>query len=204
MNFIERICRSQFLEHRPHCRSEEPLKSVAWKNCQLVDRREHDRAFYRDAWWKLHCSRLKKLVLPSPPVEKCIHCLIIRDTSQPYALQPRWRWLRGCIRRLDSGDWVQEHPQPCQLTPAVYRVGGSRSKERDRKSESVLRSTYQIFEWDRNNSDRNFYNVVRYVHIPLVPWMQERSEAERRAIWPCLNVATWRRERSDRAIQQIR
>ena len=34
--------------------------------------------------------------------------------------------------------------------------------------------------------------------------MQERSEAERRAIWPYLNVATWRRERSDRAIQQIR
>ena len=34
--------------------------------------------------------------------------------------------------------------------------------------------------------------------------MQERSEAERRAIWPCLNVATWRRERSDRPIQQIR
>ena len=33
--------------------------------------------------------------------------------------------------------------------------------------------------------------------------MQERSEAERRAIWPCLNVATWRRERSDRAIQQL-
>ena len=29
--------------------------------------------------------------------------------------------------------------------------------------------------------------------------MQERSEAERRAIWPCLNVATWRSERSDRA-----
>ena len=24
-----------------------------------------------------------------------------------------------------------------------------------------------------------------------------------RAIWPCLNVATWRRERSDRTIQQI-
>ena len=34
--------------------------------------------------------------------------------------------------------------------------------------------------------------------------MQERSEAEQRTIWPCLNVATWRRERSDRAIQQIR
>ena len=33
--------------------------------------------------------------------------------------------------------------------------------------------------------------------------MQERSKAERRAIWPCLNLATWRRERSDRAIQQM-
>ena len=37
-------------------------------------------------------------------------------------------------------------------------MGGNRSKERDRKSELVLRSTYQIFEWDRNNSDRIFYN----------------------------------------------
>ena len=34
--------------------------------------------------------------------------------------------------------------------------------------------------------------------------MQERSEAEPRAIRPCLNVATWRRERSVRAIQRIR
>ena len=33
--------------------------------------------------------------------------------------------------------------------------------------------------------------------------MQERSEAERRAMWPCLIVAIWRRERSDRALQQI-
>ena len=56
-------------------------------------------------------------------------------------------------------------------------MGGNRSKGRDRKSELVLRSTYQIFEWDRNNSDRNFFNVVRYVHIPLVPKMQERSGA---------------------------
>ena len=55
-------------------------------------------------------------------------------------------------------------------TPATEAgVGGSRSKERDRKSELVLRSTYQIFEWGRNNWDRKFYNVVRYVHIPLVP-----------------------------------
>ena len=53
--------------------------------------------------------------------------------------------------------------------PGFRRVGGNRSKERDRKSELVLRSTYQIFEWDRNNSDQTFYNVVRYVHIPLVP-----------------------------------
>ena len=53
--------------------------------------------------------------------------------------------------------------------PHYIWVGGSRSKERDRKSELVLRSTYRIFEWDRNNSDRSFYNVVRYVQIPLVP-----------------------------------
>ena len=64
----------------------------------------------------------------------------------------------------------------CLVTKCPW-PGGSRSKERDRKSELVLRSTYQIFEWDRNNSDRNIYNVVRYVHIPLVPWMQERSGA---------------------------
>ena len=59
-------------------------------------------------------------------------------------------------------------PESCWLI-GLARAGGNRSKERDRKSELVLRSTYQIFEWDRNNSDRNFYNVVRYVHIPLVP-----------------------------------
>ena len=70
-------------------------------------------------------------VHPKPPAEKCIDCLLIRDTSI----------------------WV----------------GGSRSKEQDRKSELVLRSTYQIFEWDRNNSNQRFYNVVGYVHIPLVP-----------------------------------
>ena len=60
--------------------------------------------------------------------------------------------------------------QICSHNPsALDGVGGNRSKERDRKSELVLRSTYQIFESDRNNSDRKFYNVVRYDHIPLVP-----------------------------------
>ena len=34
------------------------------------------------------------------------------------------------------------------LLSTARRVGGNRSKERDRKSELVLRSTYQIFEWD--------------------------------------------------------
>ena len=37
------------------------------------------------------------------------------------------------------------------------------------ENQLVLRSTYQIFDGDRNNSDQNFYNVVRYFHIPLVP-----------------------------------
>ena len=46
--FKTHLCRSQFLEHRPHCRSEEPLKSAASKSCQLVDRHE-DKAFYRNA-----------------------------------------------------------------------------------------------------------------------------------------------------------
>ena len=62
---------------------------------------------------------------------------------------------------------IQDHLGQYQY---VFRgVGGNRSKERDRKSELVLRSKYQIFEWERNNSDRNFYNVVRFVHKPLVP-----------------------------------
>ena len=43
--FRTHLCRSQFLEHRPHCRSEEQLKSVASKSCQLVDRRANDRVF---------------------------------------------------------------------------------------------------------------------------------------------------------------
>ena len=59
--------------------------------------------------------------------------------------------------------------QSYKVIQSIKRVGGSRSKERDRKSQLVLRSTYQISEWDRNNSDRNFYNVVSYVHIPIVP-----------------------------------
>ena len=33
--------------------------------------------------------------------------------------------------------------------------------------------------------------------------MQERSEAERRAIWPCLNVATWRRIPKASNIQSV-
>ena len=42
------------------------------------------------------------------------------------------------------------------FSAALERVGGNRSKKRDRKSELVLGSTYQIFEWNRNNSDRIF------------------------------------------------
>ena len=77
----------------------------------------------------------------------------------------------------DSADNQIEHPTKLHGDHGTtIGVGGNKSKERDRKSELVLRSTYQIFEWDRNNSDRNFYNVVRYVPIPLVPWMQERSD----------------------------
>ena len=44
------------------------------------------------------------------------------------------------------------------------RVGGNRPKERGRKSELVLRSTYQTFEWDRNNSDRIFWLPVTWLN----------------------------------------
>ena len=64
------------------------------------------------------CPRLKNPVLPRLPVEICIRCLLIRDTTQFYALQ--LRWFPGYIKSLDSGDWVREHPQPWHPTPAVY------------------------------------------------------------------------------------
>ena len=107
------LCRPQILEHRPHCRSGEPLKAAASKSCQLVDRRANDRAIYQIS-----------LLSPKEPCtskatgRKCIHCLLIRDTSKFYALQPRWRWFPGYMKSLDSGDWVQELSQPCYLTPA--------------------------------------------------------------------------------------
>ena len=99
------LCRSVFLEHRPPCQSEEPLRSVVSNCCQ------HNRAFYEDTIRNFYCSRLKNLVFPWYLIEKCIHCILLRDTSQFYALQPRWRWYPVCIKGLDSGDWVQDHPQ---------------------------------------------------------------------------------------------
>ena len=83
-----------------------------------------------------------------------------------------WLFLKGTHYEVDYSGQKTAGLQ-CTLTLSnkqlLRRVSGTRSKKRDRKSELVLRSTYQIFERDRNNSDRNFYNVVRYVHIPLVP-----------------------------------
>ena len=113
----------------------------------------------------------------------------VRYSSRGSSTEGKSRHPNVCFRKLRV-PWrekrlallVQE--RPCKPSVQLFyhrgtyaRVGGNRSKERDRKTQLVLRSTYQIFEWDRNNSDRNFYNVVRYVHIPLVPWMQGRSEA---------------------------
>ena len=80
------------------------------------------------------------------------------------------------LDRIFGTDWWTLHSSQATVCRprrtekgASLRVGGNMSKERDRKSELVLMSTDQIFEWDRNNSDRNFCNVVRYVNIPLVP-----------------------------------
>ena len=46
-----------------------------------------------------------------------------------------------------------------------------------------------------NYAQGNYDNVITYT-------MSLNAGAKRRAIWPCLNVATWGKERSDRAIQQ--
>ena len=47
------------------------------------------------ATWKFHCSRINNPVLPRPPNEKCIHCLIISDTSHFYdTWQFDENWLR--------------------------------------------------------------------------------------------------------------
>ena len=51
------LCRSQFLEHRPHCQSEEQLRSVASKSFQLVNRRATESILQR---------RVMKIPLVSP------------------------------------------------------------------------------------------------------------------------------------------
>ena len=45
----KQLCLSKFQEHRSHCRSEEPLRFLASKSCQFVDRRASECAFNRDA-----------------------------------------------------------------------------------------------------------------------------------------------------------
>ena len=99
------------------------------------------------------------------------------DVSFTKALE---KWLILTNEQEGPLDGTQKNwAQPVYVKTAqefISRMDAKRSKifnadqgKRDRKSELVLRSTNQIFEWDRNKSDRNFYNVVRYVHIPLVP-----------------------------------
>ena len=35
-------------------------------------------------------------------------------------------------------------------------------------------------------------NVISYAHIPIVPYMKERSEVERRALtWPAAGLVEW-------------
>ena len=90
--FQTRLCRSQFLERRPHCPSEKLLRNAAPKSSQLVDRRAETR--------NENFTALAHPLLLWPPVEKCIHCLSIRNTYQFYVQQPLWRWFQGCIKSL--------------------------------------------------------------------------------------------------------
>ena len=101
------------------------------------------------------------------------------------------------IKRFDHCPFNQKN------STYLQRVGGNRSKERDRKSELVLRSTYQIFWMGSKQLGSKFLKRSQICsHTPSAL----NAEAKRSDVplWPCLNVATWRRERSDRAIQQIR
>ena len=128
-----------------------------------------------------YCNNLKKnrksnqFISNNKSLHKSIHLLTILDTvSIVHSLSMTLR--KSCCSRCSGVSlcrlpvtWLVLGQMTLSKMALSQGVGGNRSKERDRKSELVLRSTYQIFERDRNNSVRNFYNVVRYVHIPLVP-----------------------------------
>ena len=58
-----------------------------------------------------------------------------------------------------------------------------------------------VFSMHEKISGQISFYSSHHCHIPLV--LLSRSEAERHAIRPSLNVATWRRERSNRTLQQI-
>ena len=109
----------QFLEHRLSWWSEEPLRSVASKSCQLVDRRANECISQRCVFefWLLSSKE------PCNAMFTGWKMYSLTNYSQYisfYAFQPRWLWIPGCIRSLDLGDCVQEHPQPWHPTPAVY------------------------------------------------------------------------------------
>ena len=125
-------------------------------NCRFIELKAFLKSIVKITFslsWGLSIKQRKTCKANSAPTFWCLHLLldfhILHDVIRRHGIRH--------ILLTTGGKYC------------LQRVGGSRSKERDRKSELVLRSTYQIFEWDRNNSDRSFYNVVRYVQIPLVP-----------------------------------
>ena len=75
------------------------------------------------------------------------------------------------------------HQSAIVVGAGLCGVGGNRSKERDRKSELVLRSTYQIFEWDRNNSDRNNHKYIQISSASLETRQASRGDFK----LPCLS-----------------
>ena len=79
-NSSTHLCRSQFLEHKPHCQSEEALRSVVSKSCQLVDRRAKEHI---TVMLSPHCSRLVTAACPYPALRldklyaALIRCLVL-------------------------------------------------------------------------------------------------------------------------------
>ena len=63
---------------------------------------------------------------------------------------------RHIVAQMAGDEMSLTHISGRKALEEIGRVGEKRAKEQDQKSELVLGSTYQIFEWDRNNSDRNF------------------------------------------------
>ena len=86
----------------------------------------------------------------------------------PFRNWVEWTWvdLEKCQvqgrQHIDFDPSPLDPIRPQSIRPKLFDQKGRPNSFRpisfDPFHAILLRSTYQIFEWDRNNSDRNFYN----------------------------------------------